>query len=72
MAPTTRNSREDDAGLPPGLAAPARRALVAAGFARLEQLRGVCEADLLKLHGMGPKAMDQIRKALREAGFETK
>jgi hypothetical protein len=52
-------------GLPAGLAAPARRALTAAGYTRLEQLRTVSETKLLKLHGMGPRALEQIRAALR-------
>lgn len=50
--------------LPAGLSAPARRALAAAGYTRLDQLVGVSEAELLKLHGMGPKAIEQIRRAL--------
>ena len=54
--------------LPPGLAAPARRALAAAGYSRLEQLTQVTEAELLQLHGMGPKALDQIRRALADRG----
>ena len=57
--------------LPAKLAAPARRALAAAGYSRLEQLSGIAEGELLKLHGMGPKALEQIRTALREAGLPT-
>jgi hypothetical protein len=50
--------------LPAGLAKPAQRALVAAGYTRLDQLTKVTEAELLKLHGMGPKALGQLRRAL--------
>ncbi len=50
--------------LPAGLSKPARRALAAAGYARLEQLTEVSEAEVMKLHGMGPKALDQLRRAL--------
>lgn len=60
-------SADGAGGLPAGLAAPARRALTAAGFTRLEQLRQASEAELLKLHGMGPNAMKTIRAALRKA-----
>jgi DNA-directed RNA polymerase alpha subunit len=56
----------DDADLPAGLAAPARRALAAAGYTRLEQLTQVTAADLLTLHGMGPTALEQLRRALAE------
>lgn len=52
--------------LPPGLAAPARRALAGAGITQLEQFTKMTEADLSKLHGMGPKALGIIRAALKE------
>lgn len=55
--------------LPAGLAAPARRALTAAGYLRLDQLAGVPERDLAALHGMGPKALRLIRDALAEQGL---
>jgi DNA repair protein RadC len=51
------------------LAKPAQRALAQAGFFRLEQLAKVSEAELLKLHGMGPKTMGQLRAALAEKGL---
>jgi DNA-directed RNA polymerase alpha subunit len=53
----------------PKLAAPARRALLAAGYTRLEQLTEVTEAEVMKLHGMGPNAMRTLRKALQERGL---
>ncbi len=53
----------------PKLAAPARRALAAAGYSRLEQLTRVREADLKKLHGMGPNAIEQLRHALAAKGL---
>lgn len=55
--------------LPSELAKPARRALIAAGYLRLEQLAQVSEAEILRLHGMGPKALDQIRRALAARGL---
>lgn len=53
----------------PGLSNPARRALAAAGYTRLEQLTRVAEAELLKLHGMGPKGISVLRAALRARGL---
>jgi hypothetical protein len=50
----------------PALAAPARRALAAAGYTRLEQLTAITARDLLKLHGMGPNALEQLRRALAD------
>ena len=54
--------------LPAELASPARRALAAAGYTRLEQLTQVSEAELGRLHGMGPSALDQLRRALAASG----
>lgn len=53
---------------PPGVAAPARRALAAAGYTRLDQLAGKREAELAALHGMGPRALAAIREALAARG----
>lgn len=39
------------------LSAPAHRALVDAGIIDLEQLANFTEAEILALHGMGPKAL---------------
>jgi hypothetical protein len=53
----------------PKLAAPARRALCAAGYTSLEHLTQVSESEVMKLHGMGPNAMRVLRKALEERGL---
>jgi predicted flap endonuclease-1-like 5' DNA nuclease len=50
--------------LPRGLGAPAERALAQAGYTRLEQFADVTEKDLLRLHGIGPKAIRTLRSAL--------
>lgn len=54
---------------PKGLSKPAQRALAGAGYERLEQLAQVPEAEILKLHGMGPKGIRQLRDALAERGL---
>jgi hypothetical protein len=53
----------------PQLAAPAQRALDAAGIYRLEQLTKVSAAELAQLHGIGPNALDQLRRALIDHGL---
>jgi hypothetical protein len=63
----TSNPQESD--FPEKLSNPARRALYAAGYTQLEQLAKVSEADLLKLHGMGPKGIEQLRPAMSAKGF---
>jgi hypothetical protein len=62
------SSDQPESDLPTQLAEPARRALAAAGYVRLEQFTNVTEAEVLRLHGMGPKALDQIRRALAAKG----
>ena len=55
--------------LPSKLAKPAQRALEGAGYLRLDQFTKLSEVEVLKLHGMGPKALEQIRLALNERGL---
>jgi hypothetical protein len=62
-----RDERESD--LPVNLANPARRALVEAGYWRLEQLTEISEAEVKQLHGVGPKALEQLRRALSTNGL---
>lgn len=61
------DSEHDD--LPAGLGRPARRASTDAGYTRIEQFADLSDADLLRLHGMGPKAVRQIREALVARGL---
>lgn len=63
----SRQTTESD--LPPGLAAPARRALDAAGIARLEQLARHSQTEIERLHGIGPKALKLLRRALAARGL---
>ncbi|MFD3274276.1 DNA-binding protein [Paenibacillus dendritiformis] len=65
----TSNNPGQAIDLPDKLAKPARRALIAAGYVRLEQLAKLRESELLKLHGMGPKGIDQLRRALADRGL---
>ena len=53
----------------PRLSAPALRALASVGVIRLEQLTTFTEADIKKLHGMGPSGIKQLRQALDQRGL---
>ena len=55
--------------LPPGLGRPALRTLTTAGYTRLDVLTEITEADLQKLHGMGPKAIGLLRAELAARGL---
>ncbi|GHE81609.1 hypothetical protein GCM10017786_10140 [Amycolatopsis deserti] len=54
--------------LPRAIGRPATRALAGAGITTLDQLTALTEAELLALHGMGPKAVRVLREALAERG----
>ena len=67
MAADQSKQAGDD--FPQKISAPARRALEGAGYTNLAQLTTVSESALKKLHGMGPKALGQLREALAERGL---
>ncbi len=50
----------------PKIGAPATRALGNAGYTALRDLAGVPRAELAKLHGVGPKALDIVQSALEQ------
>lgn len=56
----------------PKIGAPATRALEAAGYTNLKQLSKVTEAEIAQLHGMGPKALEILREALKAEGLSFK
>ena len=53
----------------PRIGAPATRALTSAGITRLSQLTDHRAEELLKLHGMGPRAIKILRQALADQGL---
>ena len=75
MTDENTNERRDpqESGLPSDLPKeignPARRALAQAGYWRLEQCAGLSEGEIKQLHGVGPKAIDQLRRALGANGL---
>ncbi|WP_240419209.1 DNA-binding protein [Paenibacillus periandrae] len=67
---SNNNFQEESASdLPINLSNPAKRALIGVGYTRLEQLTRLTETEVLKLHGMGPKAIDQLKQALAAKGM---
>lgn len=61
--------KQQESGLPMELSKPVRRALVGAGRVRLEQLTTFSKAEVRKPHGMGAKALEQLRRALELNGL---
>jgi hypothetical protein len=66
---TTNSNNGTVSVLPKGIGKPALRALTSAGYLQLEQFSRLTEAEVMKLHGMGPKAMGLIREAMAEKGL---
>lgn len=65
----SNSSGTQQTDLPEKLANPVRNALTAAGILRLEQVATYTEKQLLRLHGVGPKGIEQLRVALTERGL---
>lgn len=55
--------------LPKNIGSPATRALSYANISHLEQLTKVSAEELLKLHGVGPKAIRLLKEALEGKGL---
>ena len=68
MAAPDDRTHPNRAAFPKGISGPALRALAAAGVRSVPDLAQWREADLAKLHGMGPKALDVLRDALDASG----
>ena len=67
-----RGGKITSSDLPPKLGAPAERALAGAGIKNLKHLTKFSEAEIKKLHGVGPNALGKLRQALAEKGLSFK
>ncbi|MDO9084727.1 MAG: hypothetical protein Q7U53_00860 [Anaerolineaceae bacterium] len=56
--------------IPTGIGQPAMRALAAVDITNLEQFTRISKDELLKLHGVGPKAIQILSEALEEKGLQ--
>ncbi|MHA7271063.1 helix-hairpin-helix domain-containing protein [Arthrobacter sp. HLT1-20] len=65
----TDPSTEPDIEFPRAIGQPASRALGLAGITRYEELVNVSAAELLQLHGVGPKAIRLLRGELTLRGL---
>lgn len=69
LAAIIESPTQQGSELPAGIGKPATRALAAAGLTTLEQVATRTEADLLALHGVGPKAVRILADTLAEQGM---
>lgn len=56
--------------LPEKLASPAKRALANARITSLKQLSTYTENEIAELHGIGKNALELLKKALAEKGWQ--
>lgn len=70
--PTCAAESKPETGFLALLSSPARNALQANGITTLTELAQHSEREVLKLHGMGPRSMPTLRKALEDAGLSFK
>jgi predicted flap endonuclease-1-like 5' DNA nuclease len=68
LARTNEVTHPNKAAFPSGVSGPALRALKSAGVCSVADLSRWTESDLAALHGMGPKALDILREALKATG----
>lgn len=67
--PRCEGAKKPVEGFLSGMAAPARRALLGAGLTTLARVARRTEKEVSALHGMGPRAMDELRASLKKAGL---
>ncbi|HEX5151161.1 MAG TPA: RNA polymerase alpha subunit C-terminal domain-containing protein [Parafilimonas sp.] len=67
--PVCEEQRKPMSGFLSKLSAPARRALENNQITSLQKLSEFKEAEILKLHGIGPTAMPKLREALKQEGL---
>ena len=60
---------QPDTDFPYSIGRPAGGALKHAGYFKLKQLTKLTEAELLKIHGVGPKAVKILRELLTAKGM---
>jgi uncharacterized protein YdhG (YjbR/CyaY superfamily) len=56
----------------PNIGSPATRALEAEGYTQLKQLTKLSEAELLQMHGVGPKAVRILKETMEANGLSFK
>ena len=68
MTDKPHETHPNASAFPPGISGPALRALASAGIRSMDDLVHRTEADLARLHGTGPKALDILKSALAAQG----
>ncbi|MBM7095205.1 RNA polymerase alpha subunit C-terminal domain-containing protein [Bacillus sp. H-16] len=72
VCPICEKERAPAEGFLSTLSAPARSALEHEGIRSVEELSLYSEKEVLRLHGVGPASLPNLRKALEESGLSFK
>jgi hypothetical protein len=67
--PELNEEGQGGSDLPAGLSQPAQRALRGAGLTTLDEISRWTTAELGRLHGIGPRAIQTLKDALKERGL---
>ncbi|NAZ76062.1 DNA-binding protein [Kineococcus sp. T13] len=65
----SESSTPDASDLPVRIGRPALRALAAAGVSSLQDVSRLRDVDLLRMHGVGPRALSLLEEALTREGL---
>ncbi|MEQ8531536.1 MAG: RNA polymerase alpha subunit C-terminal domain-containing protein [Imperialibacter sp.] len=72
VCPICANEDKPDDDFLSTLVAPARRALQGKGITTVQELATHTEAEIMRLHGMGPSTLPKLQQALASAGLSFK
>ncbi|ADU29511.1 RNA polymerase alpha subunit C-terminal domain-containing protein [Evansella cellulosilytica] len=67
--PTCDKEKKPDSGFLSKLSSPARNALIHEKIDTLPKLSKYTEKEILKIHGIGPASLPNLRASLKEAGL---
>jgi predicted RecB family nuclease len=69
VCPICESQQKPSEGFLSELSAPARRALQEKGITSLKELADWSQAEILALHGVGPRVIPRLESLLKEAGL---
>ncbi|SOC42695.1 RNA polymerase alpha subunit C-terminal domain-containing protein [Ureibacillus acetophenoni] len=70
--PTCDKEHKPNSGFLSKLSSPARNALLHDGIDTLQKLSTYTEKEILRIHGMGPKSIPNLKSSLEEEGLTFK
>lgn len=72
VCPQCEKEKKPKDGILSLVAAPARRALQSAGIESLRDISKFTEGEIIRLHGMGPRAIEVIQEEMKQVNLNFK